>query len=365
MMPPGFLQRLTVRLFSARRRALDRLEVWVRARPRLAAWAYPEATLSAEDRYRAFNERCFADFYEQERMLADGPRMRFYAAAIARHIHPGDRVIDLGTGTGILAAFAVRAGAAKVYAIDHSKILTHARTLAEANHLPNVEFVPVHSTAFKLEEKVDVIVHEQMGDGLFDEEMVANVTDLRDRLLKPGGRILPAQFELYCEPVTLNDARRVPFLWEMNVHGYDYACMERHRPQEPAYYLRASSDPSLVDHFLGEPHPVLAIDLHTLHSADLPLELRFRRKVINAGRLDGYVVFFKAKVDADLSLGSGPLDPGRAPHWGFRLLRTDHDEFALGDEIEVRLTVGRWPDLDSWRWSHVKHSAAAAGTHEG
>ena len=351
----SFLQKVTTRLFSARRRALEWLDAYVRARPRLAAWVYPAAALSPEGRYQAFNERYFANWYEQERMLADAPRMRFYEAAIARHIRPGCRVIDLGTGTGILAALAARAGAAKVYAIEHSEILTHAREIAVHNHVSNVEFVSVHSTNFSLDAKVDVILHEQMGDGLFDEEMVANVADLRDRMLAPGGRILPDKFDLYCEPMTLNAVRRVPFLWEMNVLGYDYACMERHRPQEPAYYQRASSDPGLVDHFLGVPQPLLSIDLQTLNESDLPLEIAFRRTVVNAGRLDGYVVFFKAHVDDDLSLSSSPLDPGRAPHWGFRLLRTAHDMFEAGDEIEVRLAVGRWPDMDSWYWSHVKH----------
>ena len=149
-------------------------------------------TLSPAERYREFNGRYFSDFYEQERMLADKPRMEFYRAAIQRHIQPGDRVIDLGTGTGILAALASRRGAAKVYAIDHSSILETARTLAQANRIERVDFIATHSTEFSLSERVDVIVHEQMGDCLFDEAMVANVCDLRDRLLKPDGLILPS-----------------------------------------------------------------------------------------------------------------------------------------------------------------------------
>src|SRR6185295_4570188 len=192
-------------------------------------------------RYRDFNGRYFAGFYEQEKMLADQPRMNFYHAAIARHIQPGERVIDLGTGTGILAAFAARRGAAMVYAIDHSDILRHARKLAKANGIENVEFIATHSTEFTVDEPVDVIVHEQMGDCLFDEAMVANVTDLRDRVLKPGGLILPSVFEFYCEPIKVHDSRHVPFLWELEVHGHDYSCLERHRPQDPDYYRRVST----------------------------------------------------------------------------------------------------------------------------
>jgi protein arginine N-methyltransferase 1 len=303
----------------------------------------------------------FAGFHEQERMLADQPRMAFYHAAISRHIQPGDRVIDLGTGTGILAAFAARRGAAHVYAIDHSEILTHARDLAAANGIQNVEFIAAHSTEFTATGRVDVIVHEQMGDGLFDEAMVANVTDLRDRMLKPGGRILPGAFDLYCEPIKVRDARLVPFIWELDVHGFNYASLDRHRPQHPDYYHLVSSDPTLIEHFLGEPEPVLTLDLHTLNEPDLPREIRFTRTVVNAGRLDGYAVYFRARVDEDLALTSSPLDAQRAPHWGFRILRTEREEFAVGDEIDVTLKAGRWPDLDSWRWNHVKRTAAGVG----
>jgi protein arginine N-methyltransferase 1 len=314
---------------------------------------------SPEERYRDFNQRYFSGFYEQERMLADKPRMEFYRASIQRHIHPGDRVIDLGTGTGILAALASRRGAAQIYAIDHAPILKHARTLAAANGIERVEFVACHSTEFSLSEPVDVILHEQMGDGLFDEAMVENLCDLRDRLLKPGGRIVPSRFEFFCEPIKIRDERHVPLIWELEVHGYSYAALERHRPQEPEYYQIRSSDLALVEHSLGEPAPVLTFDLQTVQEAELPRVITFSRIVVNAGRLDGYAVYFRVLVDDDLRLGSGPFDPGRAPHWGFRVLRTDRDDFAVGDEIEVRLTVGRWADMNSWRWSHVKRAAGS------
>lgn len=352
------LQRISAGAFSALRRFLAWGRRRVQARPRLAAWFYQPGARSAEADYRDYNGRMFADIHEQERMLADQPRMAFYHAAIARHIRPGDRVIDLGTGTGILAAMAARRGAAHVYAIDHSDILTQARALAAANRIEHVEFLATHSTDFSVAERLDVLLHEQMGDCLFDEDMVANVADVRDRLLRPGGLILPSIFEFYCEPIKVNDARLVPFIWELKVHGYDYACLERHRPQERGYYHLASSDLSLVDHFLGRPEPALAIDLHTLKEGDLPHEITYTRRVVNAGRLDGYAVYFRARVDSDLVLTTDPLDSRRAPHWGFRILRTDRDDFAAGDEIEIRLTVGHWPDLDTWRWSHVKRVAA-------
>jgi protein arginine N-methyltransferase 1 len=294
-------------------------------------------------------------------MLADKQRMAFYKAAIERHIQPGDRVVDLGTGTGIFAALAARRGAAHVYAVDHSEILTQARQLAQANQVSNVEFISMHSSKFKVDEPLDVILHEQMGDCLFDEGMVANVADLRDRLLRPGGLILPSLFELYCEPIKVRDDRVVPFIWELKVHGYDYACLSGSRPQEPRYYNLASSDLNLVEHFLGEPEPVLRVDLLTINEDAMPRKVSFTRRVINPGRLDGYAVFFRAMAGEGISLSSSPLDSQRAPHWGFRILRTERDELKEGDEIDVTLKVGRWSDPDSWHWSHQKRSLVEPG----
>jgi type I protein arginine methyltransferase len=353
-MPHPHLQRVTVGAFSLFRRFMARADAWVRARPALQPWLYP-----AEGEYREFNGWYFGHFGEHEKMLADKPRMDFYHAAIARHIQPGDRVIDLGTGTGILAAFAARRGAAKVYALDHSAIIQDARALAAQNDITGVEFIATHSTDFTLPEPVDVILHEQMGDWLFDEEMIVNVSDLRDRLLKPGGTILPSRFELYCEPVKVRDERHVPFIWELEVHGFDYSSLEANRPDEPGYYHVRGGDLGAIDYFLGTPEPVLTVDLLTLREADMPKEVSITRTVVKAGRLDGYAVYFRAIVDADLSLTTSPLDPGRAPHWGFRVLRTDREEFKVGDVIEAKLTVDRWSRPDSWRWTHLKRSSAA------
>jgi len=350
-MPISPLQRISVGFFSVLRRGLGHCRDWLHEQPKLAGWFYPPRDDDAvEANYREFNLHYFAGFGEQEKMLADRPRMDFYHAAISQLVRPGDRVIDLGTGTGILAAFAARRGAAKIYAIDHSGILKHAQRLATANKIETVEFVSTHSKNFTLAEKVDVILHEQMGDYLFDEAMVPNVLDLRDRLLKPGGLIVPSRFEFYCEPVQINDRRRIPFIWELKVHGYDYACLDRSRPQDSGYYRHTSCDLGVVDHFLGAAEPALTLDLQTLQAADLPKEIRITRTVVKAGRLDAFAVFFRASTAAGLSLSSSPLDAGRAPHWGFRMLRTDTTEYKVGAVVALILSVGQWAEPDSWRW---------------
>jgi hypothetical protein len=60
----------------------------------------------------------YAQLYHQKQMLADHNRMAAYHSAILgnAHVFEGKVVMDIGTGSGILAVWAAQAGARKVYA---------------------------------------------------------------------------------------------------------------------------------------------------------------------------------------------------------------------------------------------------------
>lgn len=68
--------------------------------------------------------------------LRDGVRNAAYATAIAHHVRPGSRVLDLGTGTGIWACVAAKAGAAKVVAVEFSDLAELARDFDVVIHEP-------------------------------------------------------------------------------------------------------------------------------------------------------------------------------------------------------------------------------------
>lgn len=47
-------------------------------------------------------------------------------------------MLDVGTGSGILAIWCAQAGAKKVYAVEATKMAVHARELVKSNHLQDV-----------------------------------------------------------------------------------------------------------------------------------------------------------------------------------------------------------------------------------
>lgn len=107
-------------------------------------------------------------------------------------IKPGDRVLDAGTGTGILAVWAALAGAGSVVAIDreHSGL---ALALAESNGVAHkIRFVSADLNTWTTDEKFDGIcamIYEN--DPRRDEVASHIAANLVSRFLKPNGWMIP------------------------------------------------------------------------------------------------------------------------------------------------------------------------------
>ncbi|XP_031636122.1 protein arginine N-methyltransferase 6 [Contarinia nasturtii] len=143
-------------------------------------------------------------------MLTDRPRQAAYREAILSNssLFAGKTVLDVGAGTGILSCFCAQAGAAKVYAIEASKIANLARDVVKENGFDRI--IEVHQTKvedFKLngddQQQIDIIVSEWMGFYLLHEGMLDSVLFARDRFLKPSGSMFPQNASIYVAPCAL------------------------------------------------------------------------------------------------------------------------------------------------------------------
>ncbi len=300
--------------------------------------------------YDNMNEANFAGISHHEEMLSDQVRVNAYHRGIQRAVAPGDVVLDLGTGTGLLAFMASRAGAAKVYAVEHSDFIDVAREIGRHNGFTNIEFVQANSREFTPPEPIDVVLHEQMGDELFNENMLENVLDLRARVLAPAGRILPAKFRLFMEPVSFRPDMRVRRFHNIELpDGIDLSAMEASvamAPYDTDRFGQFWARPGAVAAMIGTPRPVLEFDLATLDSAAaLPRHHEFERVSDIDAIVDGVCVWFEAQFDDTTTLTTSPLAPNTS--WGNRMYRLDR-EIHRGETLAIRVDMAQLVDASSW-----------------
>lgn len=165
----------------------------------------------------------WADPIEHARMLHDDRRTRDFICALTAAVRPGDVVLDIGTGSGVLAVALARAGAERVYAVEASDIAAVAAQVFEANGVQDrVTLIPGWSRQIELPERADLLVAEVIGNEPLEEEILETTLDARRRLLKPQARLVPHALELLARPLLLPEA-------EIRQRVFGRAAVERWR----------------------------------------------------------------------------------------------------------------------------------------
>lgn len=130
-------------------------------------------------------------------MLADVVRNEAYRHALLRAVQPGDAVLDVGAGTGVLSLFAAAAGARRVYAVERARVAQ----IQAVRSVRAIEVIRADILRARLPEKVDVLVSEWMGAYGVDENLLLPTLIARDRWLAPGGLIVPGRVTAWLAPV--------------------------------------------------------------------------------------------------------------------------------------------------------------------
>ena len=235
-------------------------------------------------------------------MLSDHERMRGYRRAIEAIVRPGDVVADLGTGLGVLALMALRAGASLVYAIDLKPAsLWLAEKIVRANGAADrVRLILGDARVVALEQPVDVIVNELIGNFGTDEGIYESVRAFAARNLAPGGRIAPDRLRTWLVPVEYGRDFRGVF--RTNNEGLDLspALSIPYRAQATLHTLREAPKP------LAKPAPVEDVEF----SGDMPersrLEVNLPFEVETPGLLQGFVGYFDARLAPGYELTTWP-----------------------------------------------------------
>lgn len=115
--------------------------------------------------------------------LLDEERTLKFKEAIDRAVKTGMGVIDVGTGSGIMAIFAAKAGASKVFAIELDRyVASVARSNFESNGLKSIELIEADARLAKMPmaAPADVIIMEMLTTGMIDEFQIPALRHLRD-----------------------------------------------------------------------------------------------------------------------------------------------------------------------------------------
>ncbi len=136
------------------------------------------------------------------RMVNCRARNVAYDAAIRQAVAaspPSCSVLDIGTGTGLLALMAVRAGTGGVLAVEmNSSLCAVAAETLGVTETGRCALLHGHSESVDIkhlpgDERVDIIVTELVDSGLLGERILPVLRDARKRLLKPGGICIPSR----------------------------------------------------------------------------------------------------------------------------------------------------------------------------
>ena len=286
-------------------------------------------------------------------MLDDAERTRRYIDAIRASVRPGNVVVDMGTGTGVMAVAAAQAGASKVYAIEATGIAKTAQRIFEANGLADrITLIESYSTQVELPEKADLLVAEVIGNEPLAEKILECTADAVRRFLKPGGRLIPARLRVMAVPVQLPET----FLDQLAVSPAKLAKWQRDYGIDfmPLAELARNAQLNLTEKqclvanwtALAEPQQVSDFDLSQSVHAKHDMSARF--EIIREGRVDGFVLWFAAELAEGNVLSTDPRKPRPDNHWR-------HPVYMLADPAEVRAgnTVSLWIEGGEHRAARV------------
>lgn len=181
-------------------------------------------------------------------LIADKARNEALFAALERVIVKGKSVVaDIGAGSGLLGLMASKLGAREVHLYEASEqVAALAAAVLKHNRARNCHLYPCRSTDMIDAPQVDVVISETLGNYALEENILETLADAIDRMVRPGGTVIPSHISQFACPVISPRLAREMDAWRDVGHGLDL---------EPArsmsvnnVYVRLFDPAELLDH---------------------------------------------------------------------------------------------------------------------
>ena len=280
-------------------------------------------------------------------MLNDQARNDAFERAIAKAA-PGRRlVLDIGTGSGLLAMMAARAGAERVVACEANTPLAQvaARIIARNGYADRITVVAKRSTQLAvgqdLPQPADLLISEILDAGLLGEGVIRSFRHACAALITPTAAIIPAGATVYGVLIECPELRRVNPIKEIS--GFDLGEFDIFR--NPVAHAQVS--------LAHEPHRVLSevFEIARFDFRHLPNEAPARPLTIPAtadGTAQAVAFWFDLRLDDAITLSTAP--GGDSKHWRQALTFFDRDRPVRQGET-LPLTVGHTDSHFFFGWS--------------
>jgi SAM-dependent methyltransferase len=279
---------------------------------------------------------------EHRLYLSDLTRLSLFRRAISAVVKSGDVVLDLACGTGVLGLLAMKAGAAKVYQVDHSAMIQIARDVACANGYGK-DVIGIHKPSGRamLPEKADVVVADQLSVFGIGAGMPEIFNDARRRLLKPGARAIPRRIEVFFVPVNFPEMWRVASFWDKRHAGLTMS---------PARSIAFNTDyPSEKSprRILGRPAHMFTFDL-----TDVAPERSTATAAIEVsvpGVMHGLSAWFAAELAPGLIMTNSPVSKSRIRRPAAFLPVEKPLTLNRGDRLDITISAISSQRLLNWK----------------
>lgn len=280
-------------------------------------------------------------------MLGDAGRNQAYDQALRKALANGGKVLDIGTGSGLLAMMSARAGADSVVAVElvNSLASVAEKVVAKNGFQDLIKVVNVHSTTLEAEKdlggKVDVLVSEILGVGLLDEGVLPSHRHAIQELLKPGGQVIPRQAEMFAELISVPYRRKTTPI--RTVEGFDLSEMKSF--QDLSQHTGMELDKEEWEG-MSEVTPLWQVNFSELPDVapeDRPDTWEQTFVATKAGAVHAVSLWFDLWLDEAIVVSSRP--GGALRHWGQAVFFFDEDqEVVVGDELHllVKRTDFNW-----------------------
>jgi type I protein arginine methyltransferase len=278
---------------------------------------------------------------EHHDYISDRNRSEKFEQAIARAVRPGDSVVDVGCGFGILGLMCLKAGAAHVWGIDRTEAIEVAReTIRRAGFADR--YTCLHESSFRAElpQQVDMVICDHVGHFGFDYGIVEVLADARRRFLKPGGKVLPARIVLQVAAVRSAACRAKAEAWSAEPIPEEYRWL-----REYGVNIRHSYD-FTADEIASAASELGTIDLRE----DCPDSFSFCASLTidRAGELDGLAGWFACEIAEDVWMTNSPLAEDKLQRAQVFLPFGDPLSVGAGDTVEVTISARHENALITW-----------------